>query len=492
VNAIPAPAVSSSESGGSPSSAQPNASSRNPWLVLGVVCLGFFMNLLDVTIVNVALPSMASGLGASLDQLLWVLNAYILTYAVLLITAGRLGDLLGQRTIYLLGLAVFTAASALAGFAGDATHLIAARALQGAGAALLTPQTLAILTAVFPPRMRGAAFGVWGAVSGVATVVGPTLGGFLVTHAGWQWIFFVNVPIGLVALVAAVRVVPNIHWKQTHRFDLVGVGLLSIGLLAVVFGLVEGEPFHWGVVRGPLTIPWLICSGVFVLGAFAVWERTQDEPLVPRALLGDRNYVLMCWVQLAMSFGVLGVFLPLTVFLQSVLGLDALQAGLTIVPMALANVLVAPFGGQLAERKGGKWVLVVGLALFATGIGAIAALASTTGSPLMLIPPLVIMGVGMGCVWAPIAAIAMRRVEPYSTGAASGVLSTAGQIGDLLGAAVVGAILENRLASSLPSTSYAASYVAALSPTLLAPIVVLLAASVSCVAIVGHARSRGL
>ncbi|HET9782385.1 MAG TPA: MFS transporter, partial [Candidatus Dormibacteraeota bacterium] len=210
----------------------------NPWLVLVVLTTGFFMILLDTTIVNVAIPSMSTGLGATLDQILWVLNAYVLVYAVLLITAGRLGDLYGQRNLFAIGLFVFTAASALCGFSHTSEQLIAARILQGVGGALLTPQTLAILTTIFPPERRGAAFGIWGGVGGLATLAGPTLGGAVVTYFGWQWIFFINVPIGIAALIATFAIIPDLRPGRHHGWDIVGMIVATAGLFAIVFGLI--------------------------------------------------------------------------------------------------------------------------------------------------------------------------------------------------------------------------------------------------------------
>src|SRR6202521_2019064 len=213
----------------------------NPWLVLVVLCTGFFMILLDTTIVNVAIPAMSAGLNTTLDQILWVLNAYILVYAVLLITAGRLGDLYGQRNLFAIGLAIFTIASALCGLSQNATELIAARILQGVGGALLTPQTLAILTSLFPPERRGAAFGIWAGVAGLATIAGPTVGGAIVTYINWRWIFFVNVPIGIAAIVATFAIIPDLRPGRSHGWDIAGRIGASGGVFAIDFTLIEGQ-----------------------------------------------------------------------------------------------------------------------------------------------------------------------------------------------------------------------------------------------------------
>src|SRR5437764_9088494 len=220
----------------------------NPWLVLLVLTSGFFMIMLDTTIVNVAIPAMSTGLNTTLDQILWILNAYVLVYAVLLITAGRLGDLYGPKELFLVGLVIFTGASVACGFAHNPTQLILFRIVQGLGGALLTPQTLSVLTVIFPPEKRGAAFGIWGATAGIATVAGPVIGGWLVTDFGWQWIFYVNVPVGIVALVGAAYLMPNLKLNRRHRLDWLGTVLVSGGLVPLTFGLIEGQPHHWGKV----------------------------------------------------------------------------------------------------------------------------------------------------------------------------------------------------------------------------------------------------
>src|SRR5438067_12623628 len=282
----------------------------NPWLVLLVLTTGFFMIMLDTTIVNVAIPAMSTGLNTTLDQILWVLNAYILVYAVLLITARRLGDRYGQRNLFAIGLFIFSVASALCGFAQDSNQLIAARVLQGVGGALLTPQTLAILTTIFPPERRGAAFGIWGGVAGIASVTGPTLGGFLVTWASWRWIFYVNLPIGIAALIATFLVVPDLSPGRRHRLDLVGVALATAGLFGVVFGLIEGQRYDWGAIWGWVTIPEIIGAGVLLFVTFLVWQMFQTEPLVRLSLFSNRNFSLMNWVGAALAMGMFGLFLP--------------------------------------------------------------------------------------------------------------------------------------------------------------------------------------
>src|SRR6266852_2227627 len=422
---------------------------KNEWLVLVFLSLGFFMILLDTTIVNIAIPAMISGLNSSLDQILWVINAYLLAYAVLLIPAGRLGDFFGPRRLFALGLAIFTVASALCGLSQDGNQLIAARILQGVGGAILTPQTLSIITIIFPPERRGAAFGIWGAVAGVATVTGPTLGGFLVTYINWRWIFFVNVPVGIVALAGALLVVPDLRPGRRHRLDIVGVLLASASLFGIIFGLVEGERFNWGAIWGPITIPEIIAAGVVLFALFIVFERFQAEPLMPLSLFSNRNFSIAIWVSSAVAFGMLGFFIPVTIFFQSVLGFSALKAGLTFVPMSLVSMVVAPIAGRLSDRFGGKYILVAGLTLFASGMGLVLWSASLTATQFTFTLPTMVAGLGLGCTFAPMTTVTMRRVEGRMAGAASGVLNTIRQVGGAIGSAAVGAILQNELASQL-------------------------------------------
>ncbi|HKV88367.1 MAG TPA: DHA2 family efflux MFS transporter permease subunit [Candidatus Dormibacteraeota bacterium] len=431
--------------------------------MLLVLCTGFFMILLDTTIVNVAIPAMSSGLNTTLDQILWVLNAYILVYAVLLITAGRLGDLYGQRNLFAIGLAVFTIASALCGVSQNATELIAARVLQGVGGALLTPQTLAILTSIFPPERRGAAFGIWGGVAGLATVTGPTLGGAIVTYIGWQWIFFVNVPIGILAFIAAFLIIPDLRPGRRHGWDLVGVVLATAGLFAILFGLIEGQRYSWGEISNySVTIPEVIAAGVVLLVLFVIWERFQAEPLVPLSLFEERNFAVANWIAAAIAFGMMSLFFPIVIYLQSVRGFSALTSGLTLAPMSVTSMLVAPFAGRMADRIGGKYILMTGISVFTIGFGTLIYVAGPDSTWINFLVPAIVAGAGMGMTFAPMTTVAMRNISPRMAGAASGVLNTTRQIGQAIGSAVVGAILQNQLATTLHNQ--AVSHASALPP----------------------------
>lgn len=421
----------------------------NPWVTLLVLCLGLFMNLLDTTIVYVATPSMLTSLHASLDQVLWVFNGFLLAFAVLLIPAGRLGDLFGPKRLFLIGLALFTAASAACGFSTDASQLVAARVVQGAGGALLTPQMLPFISALFAPDRRGAAFGLNGAIIGLATVAGPVLGGLIVTYSDWRWIFFLNVPVGLVAIAAAALFVPDLRPGRSHSLDPVGVLLAAASLFAIVFGLIEGQRYSWSTITGALTIPEVLGAGLVLLAAFLVWELRQTEPLVPLRLFRIGDFAISNWIGIAIAFGMQATFITLTIYTQSVLGMSALSSGLTFAPMSVAAGILAPFAGRLTDRIGGRGILAAGLVLFAAGMTWMAAIATTDSTTWTFFLPLVITGIGMGCVFAPMITVAMRPIQPAEAGSVSGVLNTTRQVGGALGAAAAGAVLQNQLSMQL-------------------------------------------
>jgi EmrB/QacA subfamily drug resistance transporter len=422
------------------------------------------MIMLDTTIVNVAIPAMSAGLNTTLDQILWVLNAYILTYAVLLITAGRLGDLYGQRNLFAIGLAIFTVASALCGFAQSADQLIVARVLQGVGGAVLTPQTLSILTVLFPPERRGAAFGIWAGVAGLATLTGPTVGGAIVTYIDWRWIFYVNVPIGIAALVATFVIIPDLRPGRRHGWDVIGIILATAGLFGLVFGLIEGERFSWGEIGSyGITIPEVIGLGAALLVLFVIWERFQAEPLVPLSLFEERNFAVANWIAASIAFGMMSLFLPIVIYLQSVRDFSALTAGLTLAPMSLTSMVVAPFAGRMADRVGGKYILMAGILLFSIGFASLTFVVGPDSTWINFLVPAIVAGAGMGMTFAPMTTVALRNVSPRMAGAASGVLNTTRQVGAAVGSAVVGALLQNNLATALhdQAVSHAAALPAA-------------------------------
>lgn len=422
----------------------------SPWLILLVLSLGMFMSLIDTTIVNIAIPSIMDRIHASLEQVLWVLNAYSLVYAMLLITSGRLGDIFGPRNIFLAGLAIFTLASALCGLVQDPMQLIAARALQGVGGALLAPQSLPVITSIFPPERRGAAFGVSGALAGLAVIAGPTLGGFLVTHLSWRWVFYVNVPVGIITLILAALIVPDIRPGRKHRLDIAGVLLATAAIFCIVFGLIEGQRYSWGTIWNRITIPEILGLGAVLLIVFGVHQslRQNSEPLLLFEIFRNRGYAVMTFVGAAMGFAMLGLFLPLTIYLQSVLGLSAVDAGITMAPMSLISMFIAPFAGMLASKFGGKYILAFGLTMFAFGMAIMDWTVAVNTGRWSFLPGLIIAGIGMGCTWAPMYSVAMGQISPRLAGIASGVLNTILELGGVLASASVGALLQNRLVTA--------------------------------------------
>ncbi len=418
----------------------------NPWAILITLSLGFFMTLLDLTIVNIAIPDMGQDLDASLDEILWVVNAYTLALAVLMITAGRLGDLRGKRNLFLAGVALFTLASLACGLAQNPAQLIAFRAVQGLGAALLMPQTLSIIAEVFPADRRGAAMGVWGVVAGVSGALGPIIGGALITHLDWRWIFFVNLPLGVVVLGLAAAVIPGSRRTVRHRFDTLGVLLASGTLFCLAFGLTEGQRYDWNA-----WIWSLFGAAALLFAAFLGHERGQqgDDPLVPFSLFKDRNFTLINFVGVTVSFGVVGMFLPLTIYLQSVLGFSALKSGLVLLPLALGSFVTAGPAGVLADKIGGKFILMTGLLAWTAALVWIVGAADVGSSWTAVAFPLFLAGLGAGCTFAPMATEVMRNVPAKLAGAASGVNNALRQVGSVLAGAVVGAVLQAQLASSL-------------------------------------------
>ncbi|HEX8918848.1 MAG TPA: DHA2 family efflux MFS transporter permease subunit [Chloroflexota bacterium] len=433
----------------------------NNWIVLVVLTLGYFMILVDTTIVNVALPTMEQGLHAGFDQVLWVVNAYILVYAVLLITAGRLGDIFGPKRLFLVGLALFTVASAACGFSQSAEQLILFRVVQGVGAALLTPQTLTILPAIFPAEQRGAAFGILSSVAGLAVVVGPTVGGWLVTDYSWQAIFFLNVPIGVAATLAAILLVPEIHSRRSPALDLPGVLLASASLFSLIYALVESQRYDWGPINSLAAFSlgstrWsllsvyslLVYAGALLL-LFVWWETRAAQPLLPLSLFSDRNFSVANLIFSVIGFP-FAMFIVLSIFLQSVLGMSAIHAGLTMIPTSLGIMVVGPIAGRLADRMNGKYILLAGLIGAAPGIVLTANALSLSNTSWQLVLPLALTGVGLGFVFAPMTTLAMRDVQPALAGAASGFLFTSRQVGQAVGSAVIGSVLANGVASALP------------------------------------------
>ncbi|MFE7745778.1 DHA2 family efflux MFS transporter permease subunit [Nocardia sp. NPDC057455] len=416
---------------------------RNPWPALLALVVGFFMILLDMTIVAVANPAIMTSLHADISQVIWVTSAYLLTYAVPLLVTGRLGDRFGPKNIYLIGLAVFTAASLWCGLAGSIGMLIAARAAQGVGAALMTPQTMAVITRTFPPDRRGAAMGLWGGVAGLATLVGPILGGVLVDGLGWEWIFIVNVPVGVVAFALAVWLVPALPTHE-HKFDIPGVLLSGVGMFLLVFGIQEGNSYDWS-----LRIWLLIGAGIVVLAVFLVNQaRIKGEPLLPLSLFRDRNFALSNAAIAAMGAAVTSLMVPTYFYLQAVRELSPTKSALVFAPMAIVTGFSAPLIGKFADRLHPRIVPTVGFGLFALSVFWFAALMDPNSSLAWFLVAAALAGFANACIWAPLASTATHNLPVLQAGAGAGVYNTTRQVGSVLGSAAISALVAARMTAN--------------------------------------------
>jgi len=431
---------------------QRTANGRSPWAVLAVLCIGLFMLLLDGTIVNVAIPHIMSSLDTDLAGVEWVMNAYVLVFAVSLVTLGRLGDLFGRRLLFMAGMALFTVASLACGLAPSIGLLIAFRVLQGLGGAAMMPATLSIIAAVFPAERRGAAMGIWGGVSGLATAIGPSLGGLIVDSASWRWIFLINLPIGIASLLLTWRIVPESKDRDAVRsLDLPGVALISAAMFCLTFALIEGQNYGWtsALILG------LFAGSAVLFILFYFRERHERQPLIDFSLFRSRTFFAGNLTGLILSFGMMGVFFTVPIFLQTVLGFSAMEAGAVMSPMSVAVMFAAPVAGRFSDRVGSRWIVAAGMLLLAFGIAMMAGLTpfqeglqpdTSAGS---LIVPFILCGIGIGLAIAPTTSAVMATVPMERVGNASGVLSTMRQLGSVMGIAVLGAVLQNRVVANI-------------------------------------------
>lgn len=423
------------------------AEPANPWNALWAMLVGFFMILVDSTIVAVANPAIMAALNITdYDVIIWVTSAYLLAYAVPLLVAGRLGDRFGPKNLYIAGLALFTAASLWCGLSGSIGMLIVARVVQGVGAALLTPQTLSTITRIFPAHRRGVALSVWGATAGVATLLGPLAGGVLVDNLGWSWIFFVNVPIGVVGLVLAARLIPELPTHR-HRFDWLGVALSGVGLFLVVFGLQEGQTHQWR--------PWIwamITGGVAVMALFVWWQSVnRHEPLIPLRIFADRDFSLANVGIATIGFAVTAMILPVMFYAQAVCALTPTRAALLTAPMAVTTGVLAPMVGRIVDNSHPRSIVGFGFSVVAIALTWLAVEMTPTTPIWRLLLPLGAMGAGMAFIWAPLGATATRNLPPRLAGAGSGVYNTTRQVGSVLGSASMAAFMSSRITTEMPS-----------------------------------------
>ena len=454
------------------------------WWTLAAVSFGLFMIMLDNTVVNVALPSIRNDLGISISELEWVVNAYALTFGVLLLTGGKLADLLGRRAVFIAGLVVFTGASLWCGLADGAASLIAARTVQGVGAAMMNPATLSIITATFPARQRGTAIGIWAGVSALALAIGPLVGGLLTEHAGWNWIFFINLPVGVIGVLAARAFIDESRdTSHEQRLDLPGLVTSGVGLFALTYALIETNSHAWGSTR----IVTLLAIAAVALVGFVVIELRQRLPILDLSLFRNPGFSGANATMALVGFAMFGVFFYNSLFLQNILGYSAVETGAAFLPMTVLVIVVAPIAGKAADRIGPRWLMGGGMSLLAGSLLLFSTLdaGSSFGN---LLPGLLIAGLGMAITMAPTTAAAMSSVPVDQAGVGSAVINSMRQVGGSLGVAIMGTLMATQLRVGPGDPRYAAEFVDGYHRALLVGTAVLLAGAVLAVVTVGRER----
>jgi EmrB/QacA subfamily drug resistance transporter len=412
------------------------AEENRKWLTLAAVSFGLFMIMLDNTVVNVALPSIQRDLGADLSELEWIVTGYALTFASLMLVGGKVADAYGRRLIFVVGIVVFTVASLMCGLATSSDMLIGSRVLQGAGAALMNPATLSIIAATFPPRERGTAIGIWAGTSALALAIGPLVGGLITEHLDWSWIFFVNVPIGALGIVASFAFIDESRDETHASLDLPGLATSAIGLFALTYGLIEANTYGWTSAR----ILGAFAIAVVGLVSFVVLERRRRDPMLPLDLFRNTTYTGANLVTLLVALAMFGVFFFVSLYMQNILGYSAVQAGAAFLPMTVLIILVAPIAGRTSDRFGSRWLMTAGMSLLALQLVLLSQL-GIDASFWNLLPALLIGGVGMSLTMTPSAAAATRGVPVDKAGIGSAVLNSARQVGGTMGVALMGAII---------------------------------------------------
>ncbi|MGB2952675.1 MAG: MFS transporter [Gaiellaceae bacterium] len=418
------------------------APENRKWWTLGAVSFALFMIMLDNTIVNVALPAIRRDLGIGISALEWTVTSYALTFAVLMLSGGKLADLLGRRRIFMVGLAVFTLSSLWCGLSGSATELIAARSVQGVGAALMMPATLSIITATFPVAERGTAIGIWAGISAIALAIGPLAGGLITEHLSWNWIFFINVPIGALGFLVTRLVVPESRdTSRDQRLDLPGLVTSGVALLALVYALIEGNKYGWMSGR----IVGLFVIAAVGLASFVLLEMRQRLPMLDLSLFRSGTFAGANLVAILVTLAMFGIFFFFPIYMQTYHEprWSPVQAGAALLPWTLMVVIFAPIAGKLSDRVGSRWLMGAGMVV----VGASCVVLSTVGlrsSFWHMLPGFLLGGIGMSFVMTPMSAAAMGAAPVAKSGVASAVLNTFRQVGVSLGIAVMGAILANR------------------------------------------------
>jgi EmrB/QacA subfamily drug resistance transporter len=457
----------------------PRSRSAAAW-TFAITSIALFMVALDNLVVTTALPVIKQDLGASLADLQWMVNAYTLTFAVLLITGAALGDRFGRQRVFVIGLGIFIGGSALAALSPSSDVLILARAIQGVGGAIVTPLTLTILSAAVPPERRAVALGAWGGIAGLAIAIGPLVGGAIAEGLDWHWIFWLNVPIGLVLMpLAALRLTES--RGPDGRLDIPGLGLVSGGLLALVWGVINGNDLGWD---SPQVVA-AIGAGVLLLIGFVAWEGRNRHAMLPLSFFRSRAFSASNAVSLLMYFGMFGSVFLLAQFFQVVQGYSPFQAGLRTLPWTGMPVIVAPIAGILADRIGGRPILAAGMALQAVALGWLAAVVTPTIAYEAMVVPFILAGIGMGLFFAPIANVVLSAVRPDQEGKASGATNTIREVGGVFGVAVLAAIFSANGDYSTP-----AAYVAGLQPAIAVGAVVVGIGALAALAIPARAGAR--
>jgi EmrB/QacA subfamily drug resistance transporter len=407
------------------------------WWTLAAMCFALFMVMLDNTVVNVSLPSIQRDLHASLSSLEWTVNAYTLTFAVLMITGGRLGDIFGRRRMFLFGVVVFGISSTVIGFSANDTMLVAFRAVQGIGAAFMMPATLSIITQAFPPHQRGMAIGTWAGVSAMALAIGPVIGGFLTEQVSWRAIFFINPPIAVVAIAVTLFATRETRDETVAKtVDYPGIAAITVGLTSLVLALVEGNTWHWGSPR----VIALLAAAVIGLVGFVVIERRVRAPMVNFDFFRSRTFLGANLVGFIVSFAMLAQFFFLALYMQNILHYSPLQAGVRFLPSTLVIIVMGPLAGRLTDRIGPRPLMTAGLLTVSAALLLQSRLTVHSGYGLLL-PGFVLMGVGMGLVMSPMSTAAMNAVDRTKAGVASGTLSMSRMVGGTFGVAIMGALV---------------------------------------------------
>ena len=453
---------------------------RRSLITLAIASVAIFMVTLDNLVVTTALPSIRADLGASLEDLEWTVNAYTLAFAVFLLTGAALGDRFGRRRMFLVGIGIFTAASAAAALAPSTDALIAARAIQGLGGAIVAPLTLTLLSEAFAAEKRGLALGIWSGIGGLAVARGPLVGGAIIESISWQWIFWVNVPVGLALLPLARRGLAESH-GPAGRLDLPGVGLATAGLLGIVYATVEGNSLGWGSA----TVVGSYLAGAALLVAFGLWEARSPAPMLPLRFFRSRAFSATSVVSLAMSFGIFGSIFLLAQFFQTVWGYGPLEAGLRTLPWTGMPMIVAPIAGALSDRIGSRPLMAAGLAFQAIAIAWLALVTETDVAYSALVPAFVLGGTGMALVFSPVANAILGAVKPQEAGQASGANNAIRELGGVLGVAVLAAVF-----SATGGYESGQAFVDGLAPALWVGAAVLAVGAVAALLVPGKPRSE--